>query len=47
MKKWTLLFIILAIAFVLDVFIPDPLPLVDEIILALALSITGYKASAA
>ena len=33
--KWILLFLLLLVAFIIDLIIPDPLPFVDEIILGL------------
>lgn len=40
-RRFRTLFIILAILFVADVFIPDPIPLIDELILLVATVIVG------
>jgi len=42
-SKWLSIAIILAIAFVIDVFIPDPLPFVDEVLLMFASLFSLYK----
>ena len=45
MKKvgWILITIILLIATVIDIFIPDPLPFVDEVLLIAGTIWTGLK----
>jgi len=38
------LFLLLVIVFIIDLFIIDPLPLVDEVVLGILVFLTGKKA---
>tara|TARA_Y100000310_G_C20281797_1_gene622959 strand:- start:308 stop:448 length:141 start_codon:yes stop_codon:yes gene_type:complete len=41
--KWTLLFILFVILLIVDLFIIDPLPVIDELLLLLGAYLTGRK----
>lgn len=42
-KKWQTIGIILGVAFVIDLLIPDPLPFIDEVILLAGTIYAGIK----
>ena len=44
-KKWTLTIIFLVLL-IIDLLVPDPLPLLDEIVLMLATAVAGFFAAA-
>jgi hypothetical protein len=42
--KWGLLFLMAAGLLIVDLALPDPLPIIDEVILAITVYLTGSKA---
>ncbi|MBU0958217.1 MAG: hypothetical protein KKF56_05405 [Nanoarchaeota archaeon] len=42
-KKWLIALIILAIATIIDLFVVDPVPFVDEVLLIAGTIFVGYK----
>ena len=41
--KWIILGFVFFVAFLIDLFIPDPLPFIEEIVLIMLAIISGYK----